>query len=109
VRELITAEQARAAVLSGRTVRIVRGPDPEDPTCLHYLDRCYENDFEPMIYSESISGWSQGIKNAICAPESAFYVEFITRPNPPSLTVVDDEPPQREARCAVVHSSVKND
>jgi hypothetical protein len=95
--ENITAEEAYAAVLAGQTVKLVVGPDPEDPTLLHYLDRCWENYGQPMIYQESIGGWSQGVKEAICEADSTFYVEYATKPEPLSLTITDEEPPMRES------------
>lgn len=94
----VTPEEARAAVLAGRTVRIVVGSSPGDPTCLHYLDRCYEDFDKLMIYTESVAGWSAGVKEAICEPDEEFYVEFISDPAPLSLTVTDEVPPRREAQ-----------
>jgi hypothetical protein len=92
----LSGEQARAHVLAGRTVRMVVGATPDDPICLHYLDRCREFDGEPMIYTEAIGGWSAGIKEAICEPESDFYVRFVSDPPSLSLTLTDQEPPLRE-------------
>jgi len=97
----ITPDEARAAVLAGRTVRVVVGADRGDPICLHYLDRCYENDYEPMIHTESIAGWSAGIKECVCEPDSTFYVGWLAGPTPLSITVADEHPPQRESRHPV--------
>lgn len=98
----LSAEEAWAAVLAGKTVRCVVGPDPEDPICLHYLDRCWEDHEKPLIYTEAIGGWSEGIKEAVCEPQSAFYVEFLSDPAPFRLTVTTAEPPQRESRGVVI-------
>lgn len=95
------AEEALAAILAGRTVRIVCGSDPEDPVCLHYLDRCYESDFEPMIYSEAVGGWSEGVKEAVCEPDSSFYASFVADPLPLSMATTDETPSQRESPCPV--------
>lgn len=99
---MLTPEQAWGAILSGRTVRSVVGSDPEDPTCLHYLDRCFEDDYEPMIYTESIAGWSEGIKECVCEPSSAFYVEWVAEREPLSTVATDERPPQRESEHPVV-------
>lgn len=78
-------------------MRAVVGDDPEDPICLFYLDRAFEDDYEPMIYQESIGGWSEGYsKECVCTPESDFFVEHVARPKPLSLTITDQVPPQRE-------------
>lgn len=98
----MTAQEALAAVLAGQTVRVVNGTDPDDPICLHYLDRCFEFDFEPMIYTEAIGGWSEGIKEAICGPNSLFYVEFLADPPPSSIALHDETPLQRESDDPVV-------
>jgi hypothetical protein len=95
--EQITPEAARAAVLEGKTVRVVIGPDPEDPTVLIYIDHSRENGGEPMIYCEPVRGWSAGIKEAVCKPEDLFFLEFVADPPPLSITITDQEPPQREA------------
>lgn len=97
----VAPEGARNAILAGHTVRLVVGSDPRDPTCLHYLDRCHEFGGKPMIYAESIGGWSEGVKEAICAPHDAFYIEFVSDPKPLSLTITDEAPSQREANAAV--------
>lgn len=101
----LTPMQAHAAVLAGKTVRVVVGHDPEDPTCLKYLDRCHENDFEPMIYTESVGGWSEGVKECVCEPESDFFVRWVAEGDPVSITVTDETPPQRESPQPVVHGS----
>lgn len=93
----ITAEEAREAVLAGQVVRAVVGHDPEDPIVLFYLDRAFEDDYEPMIYQESIGGWSEGgSKECVCEPDSDFFVEHVARPEPVSLTITDQVPSQRE-------------
>jgi hypothetical protein len=56
---------AHAAILAGHVVQIVVGPDPEDPTCLHYLDRCYADHHREMIYSEAIGGWSDATMSQV--------------------------------------------
>jgi len=94
----VKASEALAAILAGRTVRVVVGPDPEDPICLHYLDRCYEDDYQPMIYSEGVGGWSEGIKEAVCEPNSSFYVGWVADSAPLSLSITDQHPPQRESQ-----------
>lgn len=94
----ITPEEALEAVLAGKTVRVVVGADPEDPICLHYLDRCYQDCDVPMIYTESVGGWSEGSKEAICEPDEGFYLKFVSEPKPLSITITDAEPPRREAR-----------
>lgn len=96
----ITPEEALEAVLAGKTVRLAVGDDPEDPVLLHYLDRCYQDYEIEMIYAESIGGWSEGSKEAICKPDEGFYVEFVSEPKPLSLTITDEEPMRREARYA---------
>jgi hypothetical protein len=93
----LNPQEARAVVLAGHTVRLVVGADRDDPICLHYVDRCLELDGEPMIYTESIGGWSEGSKEAICELDSDFYVKFVADPRPLSLTITDEEPPRREA------------
>jgi hypothetical protein len=90
----ITPDEARAAVLAGKVVRSVTGVEYDDPVCLHYMDRTFEMDHEPMIYTEAIEGWSEGVNEAICEPGSDFYVEFVSDAH--SLTITDQEPPQRE-------------
>jgi hypothetical protein len=102
----VTPDEAWAAILAGRTVRVVVGPDPEDPTCLHYLDRCWEDYHKPLIYTEAIGGWSEGVKEAICDPGSNFYVEFVSDPVAVSLTVSDEVPPQRESERPVTWRAV---
>jgi hypothetical protein len=98
----LTPDEAHAAILAGRTVRVVVGPDPEDPTCLHYLDRCEEYDLQPMIYTEAVGGWSGGVKEAVCAPDSSFYVEnFVASPLPLSISLTDEVPPLRESQAPV--------
>lgn len=97
--ESLSPRAAYAAVLAGRTVRSVVGTDPDDPVCLHYLDRCYEFDYKPQIYTESVGGWSTGVKEAICKPGDGFYVGFVA--DSLSLTVTDETPPQREAPAPV--------
>ena len=94
----LTADEAHAAILTGRTVRVVVGPDPEDPVCLHYIDRCAEDDYEPMIYTESVGGWSEGVKEAVCEPEDSFYVGFLYDPPPLRIEITEEAPPQRESR-----------
>lgn len=91
-----TPAEALAAILAGGTVRLVVGPEPGDPTCLHYLDRCYEDFDKLFIYTESIGGWSVGIKEAVCAPDDSFYVEFVGEDGK-VLTITNEEPPKREA------------
>ena len=93
-----TPQEAWDAICAGRTVRIVVGSDPEDPICLHYLDRCYEDFHEPMIYTESIGGWSEGIKEAVCKPHDEFYVKWIADPPPLSIAITDETPIGRESR-----------
>lgn len=97
----LTAADALAAVLAGRTVRVAVGPDPEDPTCLHYLDRCFEDDFQPLIYSEVVGGWSEGAKEAVCEPGSSFYVGWLADPAPLSIEATEETPPQRESDVPV--------
>lgn len=97
----ITPDEALAAILAGRTVRVVVGSDPEDPICLHYIDRCYEHDYEPMIYSEAVAGWSEGVKEAVCDPareaDRSFYVGWVAEPSPLSIEITDEVPIGREA------------
>lgn len=97
----LSGEQALAAILAGCVVRVVTGPDPEDPVCLHYLDRCDEFYSAPMIYTESVGGWSEGGKEAICDPDSDFYVEFVS--DRLSIEIVDQKPPQREHSQPVIY------
>jgi hypothetical protein len=89
----VEPDEAHAAILTGRVVRAVVGDEPDDPICLHYLDRCYEDDYEPMIYTESIAGWSEGAKEAICGSQDSFYVSFAA-----SMTLIptDQVPPRME-------------
>lgn len=98
----MTPQEALAAVLAGQVIRTLNGPDPEDPICLHYLDRCFEFDYEPMIYTEAIGGWSEGVKEAICEPDSSFYVEYMADPAPLSIELYEDDPLQRESSSPVV-------
>lgn len=95
----LTPQEALKAVLAGRTVRLVVGPASDDPVCLHYLDRCRGDDYEPMIYTESISGWSAGVKEAICEPTNTFYLKHLADAPPPSLTITSEEPRLREAQA----------
>lgn len=104
----ISAREAHAAVLDGKTVRIVVGDDPNDPVLLHYLDSCFADDHEIMIYTESIGGWSSGVKEAICEPDSDFYIKFVSDPSPLSITIADEEPPQREAPRPVRYGRVRS-
>lgn len=92
----VTPDDALTAVLAGRTVRIVVGPDREDPTCLLYLDKCFEDDYEPMIYSEAVGGWSEGVKEAVCKPGNDFFVGFVADPPPLSIGITDEIPAGRE-------------
>lgn len=95
--ETLTPDEAHAAILGGSTVRVVVGPDPEDPICLHYLDCCEEDDCEPMIYTESIGGWSEGVKEAICEITSDFYIGWVADPPPLSMSVTEEVPLRRES------------
>lgn len=91
----LTPEEAHAAVLAGKTVQVVRGTDPEDPISLHYLDKTWDQFGETLIHTEVISGWSEGIKEAVCDPQSSFYAEHIKDAH--EITITDREPFQREA------------
>lgn len=103
----LTPEQARDAVLAGKTVRVVVGHDPEDPICLKYLDRCFEDDYEPMIYTESVAGWSEGVKECVCDPASDFFVRWVAEGQPVSITVTAAVPPQRESTTPVVYGGAR--
>jgi hypothetical protein len=94
----VSPEECRAAILAGKTVRVVVGADPADPVCLLYLDRCLENDYEPMIYTEAVGGWSEGVKEAVCEPDSDFFVGWVADPPPLSMAITEEEPLQREWR-----------
>lgn len=67
---MITAEQAREALQSGRELRMVVGVDPDDPTLRIYLE-------EGMVVSESIAGWSEGVVEPVCDLDSDFLAEFL--------------------------------
>jgi hypothetical protein len=90
----LTPQEAREAVLAGKVVKMRVGEETEDPVLLNYVDRTYEFDYQPMIFSEAIGGWSEGIKEAVCELDSDFYLEFVT--DVYSLTLTDDEPLRRE-------------
>jgi hypothetical protein len=90
----VTPEEAWAAVLAGKAVRLTVGTEHDDPVSLLYVDRCHEFLGEPQIYAEAIAGWSEGIKEAVCEPESSFFLEFVKDAH--RLEVTDQEPPQRE-------------
>ncbi len=91
----LTPQEAHAAILAGQTVKVVVGHDANDPVLLNYLDRCHDDGDELMIYTEAIGGWSEGVKEAICEPESAFYADrFAT--DCVSLTITEQEPMLRE-------------
>lgn len=66
-----TPEQAREAVLAGRTVRMTVGTDADDPVILVRLE-------DGCPTSISIAGWSSGAVEPICAPESTFLLRFLS-------------------------------
>lgn len=95
-------QEAYEAVLAGHVVRAVIGADAEDPVVLFYLDRTYEFDRKLHIFCEPISGWSEGIKECLCEPDSSFFVDSLTEDPPLSLSIVTDKtPPLRESPTAV--------
>lgn len=95
----LTPDKAHEAILAGHTVKAVVGHDADDPVLLHYLDRCRDDGRMLMIYSEAIGGWSEGVKEAVCAADSSFYVEHVA--GCVSITITDQEPMLRESEAPI--------
>lgn len=68
----MTPADARDAILAGRTVRKTVGTHRDDPTLLLYLD-------DGMVYSQSVAGWSNGHLEPLCASDSDYLLESLTR------------------------------
>lgn len=64
-RRLAFAEAVRA----GKRVRIVCGPEPEDPTLIVYAQG-------GMAMSEAVAGWSAGVVEPVCALGSDFLLGY---------------------------------
>lgn len=66
----LTPEEAQAAILDGKTVKVTVGEGAEDPVLLVTLE-------EDCVMSSAIEGWSAGVVEPVCFLGSPYLARFL--------------------------------